>query len=125
MKNLIIKSGIAFIFLFTVMANMQMAEAAGSKIVGTWDYSAPNAPYEYSKGQIIISETDDKLEGKVSIDGYDMKLNNIKFEKDLLSFSLYVEGEYVSVKLTFKKDKFTGSANTPEGTLEVTGEKAK
>jgi len=125
MKNLIIKSGIAFIFLFTVMANMQMAEAAGSKIVGTWDYSAPNAPYEYSKGQIIISETDDKLEGKVSIDGYDMKLNSIKFEKDLLSFSLYVEGEYVSVKLTFKKDKFTGSANTPEGTLEVTGEKAK
>ena len=54
-----------------------------------------------------------------------MKLNNIKLDNDMLTFSLYVEGEYVSVKLTFKKNKFEGTANTPEGTITVTGEKAK
>ncbi len=125
MRNLLGKSGIALAFLFAVMANMQPVEAKGVKVVGTWNYSAPDAAYEYSKGLIIISENGDKLEGKVDIDGSEIKLNNVKLEKDLLSFSLYVEGEYVSVKLTFKKDKFEGTANTSEGTLKMTGERAK
>ena len=124
MKNFLLKSGIALVFLVTVMANAQAASGK-VKVAGTWNYSAPEAPYEYSKGQIILNENGDILEGKVNIDGYEMKLNNLKLEDDLLSCSLYVEGEYVSVKLTFKKNKFEGTANTPEGTITVTGEKAK
>jgi len=124
MKNFLLKSGIALVFLVAVMANVQ-ATTSNAKITGTWNYSAPEAPYEYSKGQIILNENGDKLEGKVNIDGYEMKLNNIKLEDDVLTCSLYVEGEYVSVKLTFKKNKFEGTANTPEGTITVTGEKAK
>ena len=125
MKNLLVKSSITLVFLIAVIANVQGVETKGTKIVGTWNYSAPDAAYEYSKGQIIISENDAKLEGVVNIDGNEMKLTNVKFKKDLLSFSLYVEDEYVSVKLTFKKNKFEGTANTSEGILEVTGEKAK
>ena len=105
--------------------NVQASILNGSKVVGTWDYSAPSAPYEYSKGQIILTENGDKLEGVVNMNGYEMKLNNIKEENGVLSFSLYVEGEYVSVKLTFKKNKFEGTANTPEGQIEVTGSKGK
>ncbi|MFC2126048.1 hypothetical protein ACFLU5_14695 [Bacteroidota bacterium] len=125
MKDFFLKSGIALVFLFAVMANVQGVETKGAKVAGTWNYSAPDAPYEYSRGQIILTENGDKLEGKVDIDGNEMKLNNIKLEKDLLTCSLYVEGEYVSVKITFKKNKFEGTANTPEGTITLTGERAK
>lgn len=125
MKDFFAKSSILLVILFVIVAGLNTSEAKDPQVIGTWDYSAPNAPYEYSKGQIIIAKKGDELEGKVSIDGYDMKLNNIKIDKDLLSFSLYVEGEYVSVKLTIKKDAFSGTADTPEGTIELTGEKSK
>jgi hypothetical protein len=54
-----------------------------------------------------------------------MKLNSIKVEDGILSFSLYVEGEYVSVKLTINGDSLEGKASTSEGLLEVTGKRAK
>lgn len=124
MKSLL-KSAILIAFVFAVMAGSASIEAAGSKITGTWDYSAPYAPYEYSEGLISIEDNAGELEGKVSIDGYDMKLNKVKYEEDVLSFSLYVEGEYVSVNLTIKNDTFSGEADTPEGIIEITGEKAE
>jgi hypothetical protein len=42
-----------------------------------------------------------------------------------VTFSLYVEGEYVSVKVTMNGDTFEGKASTSEGLLEVTGKKVK
>jgi len=113
------------IILFALMFNVTAVNADDKDVVGTWDYSAPTAPYEYSKGQIIITQGEEKLEGKVNIDGYEMKLNSVKVEGDQLTFSLYVEGEYVSVKLTVKGDSLEGKASTSEGLLEVTGTRAK
>jgi len=125
MKRLLISGSAGLIILFALMFNVNTVAASGADVIGTWDYAAPNAPYEYSKGQIIISQGDEKLEGKVNIDGYEMKLNNVKVEDDVVTFSLYVEGEYVSVKVTVKGDAFEGKASTSEGLLEVTGKKAK
>ncbi|MGD9328458.1 MAG: hypothetical protein PVH48_05775 [Cyclobacteriaceae bacterium] len=124
MKRLLISGSAGLIILFALMFNVATVSAKDN-VVGTWDYSAPNAPYEYSKGQIIITEGEDKLEGKVDIDGYEMKLNSVKVEDGVLSFSLYVEGEYVSVKLTVNGDSLEGKASTSEGLLEVTGKRAK
>ena len=125
MKKLPAISVTVLVIFLTVTASIQCCTAKGVKVAGTWNYSAPEAPYEYSKGQIIISENNDTLEGVVNMNGYEIKMNNLKLEKDVLSFSIYVEGEYVSVKLTFDKDTFEGTANTPEGQIEVTGEKEK
>ena len=125
MKRLLISGSAGLIILVALMFNVATVSAKDQDVVGTWDYSAPNAPYEYSKGQIIITQGEDKLEGKVDIDGYEMKLNSVKLEDDVLAFSLYVEGEYVSVKLTVKGDSFEGKASTSEGLLEVTGKRAK
>ena len=125
MKRLLISGSAGLIILFALMFNVATVSAKDKDVVGTWDYSAPNAPYEYSKGQIIITQGEDKLEGNVNIDGYEMKLNSIKVEDDVLAFSLYVDGEYVSVKLTIKGDSFEGKASTSEGLLEVTGKRAE
>jgi hypothetical protein len=125
MKQLLILGSAGLIFLFAFTLNITTVSAKGEDVVGTWDYSAPYAPYEYSKGKLIITQGEDKLEGKVDIDGYEMKLNSVKVEDDVLTFSLYVEGEYVSVKLTVKGDSLEGKASTSEGLLDVTGKKVK
>jgi hypothetical protein len=125
MKRLLISGSASLIILFALMFNVNIVNAKDKDVVGTWEYSAPNAPYEYSKGKIIITQGEDKLEGKVDIDGYEMKLNSIKVDDDVLSFSLYVEGEYVSVKLTIDGDSLEGKASTSEGLLEVTGKRVE
>ena len=125
MKRLFIYGSASLIILFALMFNVAAVSAKDNDAVGTWDYSAPNAPYEYSKGKLIITQGEDKLEGKVDIDGYEMKLNSVKVEGDVLTFSLYVEGEYVSVKLTIKGDSLEGKASTSEGLLDVTGKRVK
>jgi len=125
MKRLLISESAGLIFLFILMLNVTEVAGKDQDVVGTWDYSAPNAPYEYSKGQLIITKVEDKLEGVVNIDGNEMKMNSVKVENDILTFSLYVEGDYVSVKLTIKGDSFEGKASTSDGLLDVTGKRAK
>ena len=121
MKQSII-SGIArLIFLLIMTFSFTTVSGKGQDVVGTWDYSAPNAPYEYSKGQLIISRVEDELKGIVNIDGYEIKLDSLKFEDNILSFTLFVEGDYVAVKLTIQVDSFEGKASTSQGLLDVTG----
>ena len=121
MKQSII-SGIArLIFLLIMTFSFTTVSGKGQDVVGTWDYSAPNAPYEYSKGQLIISRVEDELKGIVNIDGYEIKLDSLKFEGNILSFTLFVEGDFVAVKLTIQDDSFEGKASTSQGLLDVTG----
>ena len=94
-------------------------------VVGTWNYEAPYAPYEYSAGKLIFSENGDKLEGKIKIGEYEIEMRNVKSEGEDVSFGAYVEGEYVTIKITVAKDKFKGTASYSEGSLEVTGDKEK
>ena len=92
-------------------------------VVGTWNYDAPYAPYEYSKGKLVFTENGEKVEGKIKIGSYEIDMRNVKVEGNDISFGAYVEGEYVSIKMKIDKKKFTGTASYSEGSIEVTGEK--
>lgn len=125
MKSLVVKNGIVLgLFLALVVGN---AFAAGKvkDVVGTWNYEAPYAPYEYSTGKLIFSESGDKLEGKIKIGAYEIEMRDVKADGEEISFGAYVEGEYVKIKATLKKGKLSGTANYSEGTIDVTAEKEK
>jgi len=125
MKSLLVKNGIALgLFLALVVGNAFAAEKA-KDLVGTWSYEAPYAPYEYSAGKLIFSENGEKVEGKIKIGEYEIEMRNLKVEGDLVTFGAYVEGEYVSLKMTVTKGEFTGTASYSEGSIDVTGKKEK
>ncbi len=92
--------------------------------VGTWSYVANDAPYEYSKGDIIVSKEGKEYKVEIKLgDYYKIKANNVEFKDNVLSFKLYVEGESVSVKTTLEEDKHEGTASYSEGNLKVSGKK--
>jgi hypothetical protein len=93
------------------------------KVLGTWEYSSEQAPYEYSEGNIILSEKEGKIVGVVMIDGYEMELKNLSETKNKVSFNLYVEGEEVDVEMTINKKAFTGTASFSEGSIPFSGKK--
>ena len=93
----------------------------GTDPVGTWTFTAPDAPYDYQKGDLVISK--DKQEYKVKVvfnEYYKMDATNVKFEKEELSFRVYVDTETVYIKCTFnEKGEMTGKAMTSMGDLPL------
>lgn len=123
MKSLVVKNGIVLgLFLALVVGNAFAAEKA-KDVVGTWNYEAPYAPYEYSTGKLIFTESGDKVEGKIKIGEYEIEMRNVKIEGEKISFGAYVEGEYVKIDATIKKSALTGTVSYSEGSMEVTAEK--
>jgi len=125
MKNLL-KISMLALSLILMIGNITAGNSTiNKKVLGNWEYVSEQAPYEYSEGNIVLSEKDGKLVGVVVIDGYEMELENLSEEKNKVTFNIYVEGEEVNVEMTFKKNTFTGSASFSEGTIPFSGKKIK
>ncbi len=114
---------VAMMMLFAVSA--VFAASVEKKLEGTWKYQAPDAPYEYSEGQFIFTKKDGKLHGVAKVNYDQVDLEDLKVNDKTITFSVYVEGEYVEIKLELKGDKLVGAASYSEGALDITAEKEK
>lgn len=89
--------------------------------VGTWAYTAPNVAEGYTTGEMIITETEDGFRVVMALDEYyQVEARDVKYEKELLTFNLYVESELVTVSGEFNKDEFTGTVSYSEGVFDLT-----
>lgn len=94
--------------------------------VGTWTYTADQAPFEYSTGDIVVAKEEKELEIEIQLgEYYKIKGSSVTYEKNVLAFKVYIEGESVSIKVTLEEEKFEGTASYSEGTIPVVGEKKK
>ncbi len=94
--------------------------------VGNWTFSCPDAPYDYQTGTFVISK--EKKEYKVQVvfnEYYKINGSNVKFEKNELSFRVYVDDETVYIKGKFdeKTGAFTGKAMTSMGDMAIKAKK--
>lgn len=102
------------------------AKVKKKDVVGDWKYEVPTAPYGFEKGTLSFSLVDDELAGNlVLLDGSSMKLEGVKLEKDVLAFSVYVQGGYVMVSTTIDGDSLSGVVSSPDGDMKLTAQKAK
>jgi hypothetical protein len=95
------------------------------KFIGEWEYSVPDAPYQYQAGTFIFSKVEKKLSGTIAIDGYKTDLSNVVTKKNNLTCEVYIEGETVTFDLTFTKKSFSGTASYSQGELDISGSKKK
>ena len=103
---------------------LSQANVAGNDVVGKWNYEVPYAPEGYEKGSMVFSEEDGELSGKVVFsDGYELSIKNLKVEGDELSCGIYVEGEYISIKMSISGGTMQGQVNTPDGALDISAVK--
>jgi hypothetical protein len=116
---------IKVLLLVMLAASFATVNAQGKiNPVGTWSYVANEAPYEYNKGDIVISKEGEEYKVEIKLgDYYKIKASSVEYKENVLSFKAYIEGETVSVKSTMEKDKFAGTASYSEGTIKVSGTK--
>ena len=123
MKNLILKVS-AILVLFVLTSYIVKDESIGEKkLIGTWEYSAPDAPQQYQKGEIIFVKNEGNLEGNLAIDDYKTLLKNLRSKKNNVTCEAYISGENISFDLTFDKKSFMGKASYSEGSLDISGHK--
>ena len=123
MKNYLLKSSLVLtVFMLVSFTGIEDVKV-DKHVLGTWEYEAPDAPYEYQNGDMVFEMKDDKLTGYVSIDGYKIELESLKADKSKVSGEIYVEGTSVMLELEFSKKTFTGTATYSEGSLDLSGTK--
>lgn len=123
MKNLFI---LAIFALMGFLNQVHAAHANQSDVAGEWKYEVPQAPYGYQEGILILTETENKLEGEVKFsDGYKVSLKEISFQNGKLKFGLYIDYEYISVEADLTNAEMKGFVNSPEGKMGLTAKKVK
>ena len=116
------------ILLMVVLAASFTSVNAQKKVdpVGTWSYEADQAPYEYSSGDIVVSKEGKDLKVEIQLgEYYKIKAEKVVYDKNVLSFDVYIEGESVSIKVNMEKESFEGKASYTDGTIPITGKKKK
>ena len=123
MKKIVLKS---FLFLTVVVLSSYAVPdyfMGVKKILGEWDYTVPDASYEYQKGVLFLDKVDGELTGEVRIGGQGMPLEDIVFEKKNLKAKIYVQGDVVKLDLNFTKKTFEGMVSYSQGSLKMQGVK--
>ncbi len=106
--------------------NTKSFASVNAPVLGTWKVEVPDAPYQYAKSILVITETKNVLEAKLIFeDKQEIKVSSIEFVKDILKFSVYVDGNYIPVIGKLENSKIGGTANTPDGELKFTALKGK
>ncbi len=121
------KNALLFMFLTALFSGALNAAVlqGNDEVLGEWKFKSPNAPYGYQEGSIIVSEKESKLAGEIKFaDGYKMPLKDVSFEDGVFKCTLTVDYNDVAVKASIEGTKMKGTANSPEGALPFTAEKA-
>ncbi|MET2985991.1 hypothetical protein [Aureibaculum conchae] len=125
MKNLLKTSILLFSIVLLSSFILTDANSDIKDVIGTWNYSVPNAPVEYQIGELILEDKEGELYGYTLIGEYKNEIIKPKLEGNNLTFIMYIEDTDVSFNLNFKKNQFTGIVSYSEGTLDITGERKK
>lgn len=114
----------AVAFLFCIMISVTLF-AQEKKIdltnyAGEWTFKVTDAPYGYENGTASIQVSDGKLSGEFKINGSPMKVNSFKEENGAYSCVVYVDGYPVNVKLHYKDNQLTGTADADDTLFPIT-----
>ena len=92
-----------------------------SKVVGIWKINVPEAPPEYSKSTLTLTEAEGKLVAKIVFeDGFSVTPPKVTYNKGSLNFAVIIEGSNIPVSGKVDQDKITGKVEAPDGPLDFT-----
>jgi hypothetical protein len=91
------------------------------KWTGSWDYLVKDVPLEYSSGILHVSKKKRVYSVELEMPGGKLRADNVKVNKNKLTFSVAIEGGSVDVSLIMDGDSFNGETYTQDGTFMLVG----
>jgi hypothetical protein len=106
--------------VISVCLSSNAAEKKFQKIIGVWEFAAPNAPQPYDSGILTIKEVDKKLAAEFTIQGQAMAVPQIEFAENTLTLGFEVESTPITLVLKLKDGVLEGVTESPNGPIKVT-----
>jgi len=110
---------------FCVTLFAQDKEKDLTKYAGEWTFKVADAPYGYENGTAVLQINEGKLTGEFKLSGSSMKVNSFKDDKDGYSCVVYVDGYPVDVKIFYKDNKLSGTADADDLLYPITFTRTK
>ncbi len=112
------KLSLTFFILFLGLILAGNAKGA-DPLLGSWTFTASQAPWEYSQGMLIIELNDDKAPaGKLVFrNNYEVPLTRISEQEKKYTLVSNIEGYTITTVVELKNDTLTGIARTPDGNI--------
>lgn len=119
-KFLRISYPILLLFLTLSFTDVKHDEGP-TKLLGSWNYVAPNIGLIFQKGAIEFSFEEDILKGDVIFQNHIIHMENLIYQENKVRAHIIFEGEQVDIFLKFQLDSFQGTVSHPKGYLRISG----
>lgn len=116
---------VTLLLVISMSVSSKATDNGFKKLLGVWEFAAPNAPQPYDNGVLTLKEVDNKLAGEFTIQGQAMAIPQIEFAQDTLTLGFEVENNPISLKLILKDGVLEGKTDTPNGPVTVTAKPSK
>lgn len=116
---------ITLLFLFFLLTGFEgkVSNDEPSKILGSWEFSAPKAGDRYHKGQLLFTNQIDGLRGEVRFGDELILMRNLIYENDKVRAYIMLAGAQIDLYIKFQEDSFEGTVSNPSGYIRVSGVK--
>ena len=101
-----------------------IAIVAKDDLIGGWEYTVEDAPEGYESGLLMIVKAGGTYKVQVQLAGGALNGTDIVVKGNDISFKLMVEGESVTVSLSAKGSKISGTSNSSSGAYTIKGVKS-
>jgi hypothetical protein len=101
-------------------------EIRQNTLLGKWTYTVSEAPEGLETGTIVffVKEGLGMLVGKAyAKNGSEMQLLDVEVENNVVTFGVYVDSDYITVKATIENDTMKGAVQTPDGEQKIEAKK--
>ena len=123
---------IALFFLLSISISWSNTDTEGHEIdipwpsealLGAYEYTVENAPYEYSKGVIIIAKLSETYTVKVKLPNGELAGEDVQVVDNSIKFNVFIEGQTIAVDLTVDGDIISGKSTSYDGTFNIQGKR--
>ncbi|HEY3388539.1 MAG TPA: hypothetical protein VGK38_03135 [Prolixibacteraceae bacterium] len=111
--------------VISVTLSSNAAEKKFKKVVGVWEFAAPNAPQPYDSGILTLKEVDQKLAAEFTVQGQPMAVPQVEFVENTLTLGFEVENTPITLVLKLQDGALVGTTDSPNGTITVTANRQK
>lgn len=119
------KKPIILLSLLLTLSMLTMASSDNETVVGSWEFSNPQVPWEFNKGFINFMEGEDEAySGEIEFHtGQKVPMNQVDIDGNFVSFGMDIAGSAVSADCMVEGDTLTCDLTTMQGPMQVVATK--
>lgn len=119
------KTSLALLSLLFFASLFTMGSVENNAVVGSWEFSNPQVPWEFNKGFINFMENEEEAySGEIEFHtGQKVPMNQVDVDGDFVSFGMDIAGSIVNADCMVDGATMTCDLTTMQGPMQIVATK--